>query len=561
MALKAGGLYLGIDVGTSSARAGLFDARGRMVGMGTGELQMWRDEPDRVEQSSADIWRACCAAVAAAMAEAGARPAEVRGVGFDATCSLVALDAEDRPVTVSPSGKDERNVIVWMDHRAIEQAERINQSRHEVLRYVGGTISPEMQAPKTLWLKEHLPQSWQRAAQLFDLPDFLTYRATGEPTRSLCSTVCKWTYQGHQPSASTESVGSWDESFWRHIDLGELVDEGYARIGTRIRPMGEPQGRGLTARAAQELGLAPGTAVSVSIIDAHAGGVGLLGARLSDRPEQAQAELEKRLALIGGTSSCHMAVSPQARFVPGVWGPYYSAMVPGMWLSEGGQSATGSLIDHIVFGHRASAELQARAKAAAQSPYQLLNERLEALAADEPFVAQLSAELHILPYFHGNRSPRADPTLRGMVSGLELSGTLDDLARLYLATVQAIAHGTRHIIAAMNQAGYGIETIFACGGGSKNPRFLREHADASGCEIILPAEPEAVLLGSAILGAVASGDFASIPEAMARLSAVGERIRPAGGAVARYHDAKHAVFQRMFDDYLAYREIMQSRPG
>ncbi|MBL6945359.1 MAG: FGGY-family carbohydrate kinase [Rhodospirillales bacterium] len=539
--------YLGIDVGTGSARAGVFDATGKMLGQASREITIWRPEPDFVEQSSDEIWNACCGCVAEAMQQAGILADEIKGVGFDATCSLVALDADDNPVTISPSGQDEQNVIVWMDHRAIPQAERINAGGYKVLDYVGGVISPEMETPKLLWLSEHMPETWKRAARFFDLPDFLTYRATGEDVRSLCSTVCKWTYMGHEDR--------WDADYFKAIGLGDLAEDGFARIGYNVRPMGEAIGKGLSAKAARELGLEAGTPVGVSIIDAHAGGLGLLGAAL-DGVEPDEQAMEKRLALIGGTSSCHMAVSREATFVPGVWGPYYSAMVPGLWLSEGGQSATGALIDHVIFSHARAADVQAEADGSGRTVYDVLNATLELLAAAGGFPAALTRDLHVLPYFHGNRSPRADPTLRGMVSGLRLGDTIDDLALLYLATIQAVAHGTRHIIDSMNAQGYAIDTIFACGGGTKNPVFLREHADITGCKIILPEEPEAVLLGSAILGAVASGDFGSVLAAMAAMNKAGGVIVPAGDGVARYHAAKHRVFARMYDDFMAYRDIM-----
>src|SRR5262249_37273850 len=163
----------------------------------------------------------------------------------------------------------------------------------------------------------------------------------------------------------------------------------------------------------------------------------------------------------------------------------------------------------------------------------------------------------VLPDHHGNRSPRADPTLRGMVSGLKLSDTPDALALQYLATVQAVAHGTRHIVDALRAHGYPIDTILACGAGTKNDVFFRRHADAAACRAVRPAEPEAVLLGAAILGAVASGDRASVVEAMAAMTRAGRVIAPSGGDVARFHDAKHRVFQRMHTDQIAYRELMK----
>ena len=537
--------YLGIDVGTGSARAGVFDERGARVGMGTHPIQRWQPRPDFHEQSSDDIWSACGAAVRLALKEAALAAESIRGIGFDATCSLVALDAEDRPVTVSSTGNDGQNVILWMDHRAIQQANRINATGHPALRSVGGVISPEMEIPKLLWIKENLPSTWERTARFLDLPDFLSYRASGSEARSLCTTTCKWNYRAVQ--------NAWDEEFFKLVGLSDLTGAGLRRIGEQVRPQGEKVGV-LTAKAASELGLRPGIPVAVSLIDAHAGGVGVLG--MSLRNSGHDCELEERMALICGSSSCHMAVSREEHAVPGVWGPYFSAMIPGLWLAEGGQSATGTLVDRIVYEHARGPDLRTQERSEGRTAYEILNRRIAELAKQVEFPAQLTRNVHVYPDFHGNRSPLADPTLRGMISGLTLDTSLDSLAVEYLATIQSIAQGTRSIIEKINQHGYRVRTLIACGGGTKNELFLREHADVTGCPVILPEEPEAVLLGSAMLGAVACGDQSSIESAMRAMSRPGRIIEPARGAVAAYHNAKREVYQRMLEHQRMYAELM-----
>ncbi|MBA3354908.1 MAG: hypothetical protein H0U18_02995 [Pyrinomonadaceae bacterium] len=300
-----------------------------MVATAQHPIRIFRPQEDHVEQSSRDIWSAVCASVRAALDQGEVSPKLVAGISFDATCSLVALDEKDRPVTVSLDGTPDQNIIVWMDHRAREQADEINRTNHRVLNYVGGKLSPEQEPPKLKWIKENLPETWRRAAKFFDLADYLVYESCKQDVRSLCTVVCKWTYLGHEGDG-----GSWDESFFQQIDLGDLFVNG--RAGERIRPMGTRAG-GLTAKAADELDLSEGTPVGVGIIDAHAGGIGSLG-MAAEGEEQGVEQIQRTLALIGGTSSCHMAVSPEPRFIPGVWGPYFGAMIPKMWLTEGGRA-------------------------------------------------------------------------------------------------------------------------------------------------------------------------------------------------------------------------------
>ncbi|WP_250691670.1 FGGY family carbohydrate kinase, partial [Escherichia coli] len=116
-----------------------------------------------------EIWQAVCSCIRNALTLADVCAQSVAGIGFDATCSLVVLDKNGDPLPVSPEGDAKQNIIVWMDHRATEQAERINATHHPVLNYVGGKISPEMETPKILWLKENMPEIYERAGQFFDL--------------------------------------------------------------------------------------------------------------------------------------------------------------------------------------------------------------------------------------------------------------------------------------------------------------------------------------------------------------------------------------------------------
>ncbi|XP_051263655.1 FGGY carbohydrate kinase domain-containing protein isoform X1 [Dicentrarchus labrax] len=541
--------YVGVDVGTASVRAALVSRAGLLNSTAEEPISIWEPQADHYVQSSSEIWEKCCTVVK--RVTQSVERSQVRGIGFDATCSLVVLDQSFQPVPVSQDGDRQRNVVMWMDHRAEEQAARITNTGHGVLSRVGGVMSPEMQPPKLLWLKENLKEScWKEAAHFFDLPDFLSWKATGSLTRSLCTLVCKWTYCPPE---------GWDASFWTSIGLEDLLENDFSKIGSVSCPPGSPLGDGLTQEAAADLGLDPGTAVGASLIDAHAGGLGVIGADVKgfhlpceDQP------ITSRMAMICGTSTCHMAISEQPLFVPGVWGPCLSAMVPGVWLNEGGQSATGRLIDHVMKGHAAYTQLQEQARQRSENIYSYLNSHLSSMADSRSAVDLLGSSLHVWPDFHGNRSPLADPTLKGMVTGLSLSQTLDDLALLYLATIQALALGTLHILEAMKEAGHDIRTLFLCGGLSKNSLFVQIHANATGLPVVLPDQMEAVLIGAAVLGACASQDYSSIQEAMEKMAKVGKVVQP-DNELQSFYERKYKVFLRLFAHQREYQALMNQR--
>jgi D-ribulokinase len=522
--------FIGVDVGTSSARAGVFDEKGTLLATARHPITVWHEAGNVVEQSSSEIWAACADSVRAAMAEAALPPSAIKGIGFDATCSLVVLDAAADPLTVSTSGDELRNVIVWMDHRATAEARLVNDTHDDVLRYVGGSISPEMEIPKLLWLKRHLPSTYHAAGHFFDLADYLSFRATGSTTRSMCTLACKWNFLAHERR--------WSGSYFERVGLGDLASGEYAKIGNEIVAPGTPLGAGLTKSAARDFGLLEATPVGASLIDAHAGGVGTIGGR--GKSGEA-VDVCRRLAYIMGTSACIMATTSEPRFVPGVWGPYYSGMVPGFWLNEGGQSAAGAAIDHLIRSHPAYNEAVATAHAGGMEILEFLERRIVSRTGSPGEAALLAGDIHVLPEFLGNRSPFADPDARAVAAGMGLDVDIASMERLFVAGLCGLAYGLADVVEAFRSHGVDSDLMVMGGGAGRSSLVRQIMADTTGLTVALPETQEPVLLGAAMLGAVAGNFYGSIGEAMASMSAIGWSSQPTAPGLADFHRTKRKV--------------------
>jgi FGGY-family pentulose kinase len=509
-----------VDVGTGSARAGIVDRAGNMLGRAEHPVLMHRPKTDHAEHDSEDIWRAVCHAVRGALAKAGVAKESIAGISFDATCSIVVRGKDGGQVSVSVTGDKRWDTIVWLDHRALAEADECTATGHRVLDYVGGVMSPEMASPKLMWLKRHLPESWSKAGYMFDLSDYLTSQASGSLARSQCTLTCKWTYLAHE-------TPGWQSDFFAEVGLEDILERGSlpktaSQVGSDLGP--------LTPEAAAELGLTERCRVATGVIDAYAGALGTLGGFAGD-----PAELNRHLALIAGTSSCVMAMSPVERPFRGGWGPYYGAALPGCWIAEGGQSATGALLDHVIRLHGAGGEPTAER-------HREIAERIMELRAEEGL--DLAGRLHVLPDFHGNRSPLADPHALGVISGLTLDASFDSLCRLYWRTAVGIALGVRHILDTLNAGGFVIDTLHVTGGHTKNPLLMELYADAIGCTVVEPLVDEAVLTGTAALAATGAGLYPDLASACAGMRQPGRERRPDTTAKARF-DRDYRIFLEM----------------
>ncbi|KAI4716084.1 Pentulose kinase [Aureobasidium sp. EXF-10727] len=559
--------YIGIDVGTGSARACIMNDKGDIVGLASENIGLWQPETGYYEQSTTDIWRCICNSVQRAMNQHGIDGSTIRGIGFDATCSLTVFSNDtDEPISVTGPKFDnadgnDRNVILWLDHRPVEETDKINATNHNLLRYVGGKMSIEMEMPKVLWLKNHMPKELFDRCRFYDLTDALTHIATGNDDRSFCSVVCK---QGFVPVGVDGSVKGWQEDFLKEIGLEDLCEDNFKRLGGVDGVSGKYHAAGdkigtLCEKAAADLGLPPGIAVGAGVIDAYAGWIGTVGAKVrlpngnlqsgADKNDVSQAFT--RLAAVAGTSTCHLAMSEKPVFVEGVWGPYRDVLIPDYWMAEGGQSATGELLKHVLETHPAFQQAMSVAETFNANIYDYLNEHLNEMMAkeDAPTISYLGRHFFFYGDLFGNRSPIADPNMKGSVIGLSSDRSLDGLALYYYATMEFIALQTKQIIQRMNDSGHVINSIFMSGSQCQNGILMDLMATACEMPVVIPRYVHAAVVhGAAMLGAKAAsadgeGKTEPLWDIMDRMSKPGKVVLPGRDQnEKKLLEAKYKVF-------------------
>lgn len=334
----------------------------------------------------------------------------------------------------------------------------------------------------------------------------------------------------------------------------------------------------LCEKAASELGLRPGVAIGSGVIDAYAGWIGTIGAKVdmkaewgsntsSDPTLDGKTEAFTRLAVVAGTSSCHIAMSPDPIFVPGVWGPYRDTIFPGCWMAEGGQSATGQLLKHVLETHPAFGQALASAESRKMNIFEFLNSRLTELAAERALrcVADLARYFFFYGDLFGNRSPLADSNMTGSLVGLSSDTSIESLAVHYYGTLEFIALQTKQIVETMNNSGHKISSIFMSGSQCQNDILVNLIASACNMPVVVPRYIHAAVChGAAMLGVKAAsvnseGMTVDLWEVIDAMSKPGEVSYPTEDEHERaLLAAKYRVFLDQCQRQREYRAIVDT---
>ncbi|MCK6258853.1 ribulokinase [Fictibacillus sp. KIGAM418] len=503
---------IGIDYGTESGRVLLVEAAsGEEIatnvtayrhGVMDEELPGGTAlEADWALQHPGDYFDVLRESVPAVLQQAKVSAEDVIGLGIDFTSStIMPLTEEGEPLCLQPDweGNPHSWVKLWKHHAAQSEADELTKLAEErnegFLKRYGGKASSEWMFPKILQILREAPDVFEETDLFMEAGDWVTSQLAGNMVRSsnTCGYKAFWNKEEGYPSAE----------FFSTLDmrLENILD---TKMRGPVLSIGEKAGE-LTEEMARLIGLEPGIAVAVGIIDAHAG-VPAVGAV---NPGQ--------LVMAMGTSTCHMLISDVEEPIKGVCGIVEDGIIPGCISYETGQVAVGDsfawYVDQAVPDY-----VKKEAADAGMNVHQLLEKKA---AACRPGQSGLVA----LDWWNGNRSVLVDAHLSGAIVGLTLATKPEEI---YRALLESTAFGTKKIIESFVDAGVAVDEIFAVGGlPERNHLLMQIYADVTNREIKIANSRQTTALGAAMYAAVAAGreagGYDSIFEAADKMARVKE---------------------------------------
>lgn len=495
---------IGIDVGTSSLKTLLLDEEGAVVESASESYPFDTPKPLWSEQDPAHWWKATCRSIKRVMETGNVSPEAIAGIGLTGQMhGLVLLDREDRVL---------RPCILWNDQRTAKQCADITLKvgADRVLQLTGNPVLPGFTAPKIAWVQENEPEVFAQAVRFLLPKDYVRFLLSGEHFSDVSDAS----------GTSLLDVGkrSWSDEMCQAIGLKksflpELTESPVASAK-------------VSAEAARATGLLEGTPIAAGGGDqaVQAVGSGIVG--------------EGIVSATLGTSGVVFAHSDAFRVEPNGRLHAFCHAVPHKWHLMGVMlSAAGSF---EWYKNTLGAWEEMEAKSAGMNVLKWLDQQAEKAPAG-------SEGLLFLPYLTGERTPHPDPQARGVFFGLTLRHRKPHLTR---AVLEGITYGMNDSLQLMRNLGVEISEVRASGGGAKSPFWLQMQADIYRSRVVTTNVTEGAAFGAAVLAGVASGLYADLDSAVAKV------VRKTGETKPGPHQAVYADF---YPEYRALYPALKDR--
>lgn len=474
---------LGIDVGSSSAKVGLFALDGRPIANASRSYPTAEPRPGVKEQDPELWWRAVVEGIQSVTANVP--PKEIVAVGATGHISSITF--------VDHSGKPVRPAVGFQDQRAeAEVAELYSRfSREELAGFLGIDLppAPTWPLPRLLWFKKHEPATLQDSHRLLQAKDFVNFRLTGEYSSDV---------------SSNRGIADFATSRFATELLSALDLPGH--LFPRLCSPDEAMGA-VSQSAALETGLPAGLPVAAGWNDLNAC---VLGSGATDGGDAFD---------VTGTSE-HIGVvtcgRPQSRGV--ICAPYLA----GKNLFYGVTSAGGGSLAWFA------------------ETFGLPIDELPVMAEKVPAGSEL---LYFLPYLEGERAPIWDPQAQGVFAGIRTFHTAGHFAR---AVLEGVAYGLWQVFEAVEREAKTVNSPLVISGGAARIRLWNQiKADMTGREAVATENPDAGMLGAAMLAAVAANHYENCEAAAHGMARLGERFLPEPGRTAKYREL-YAIYCELY---------------
>lgn len=487
---------IGIDFGTDSVRTIIVDtANGEMLAVSERKYELWakgmycdhlknqyrqhpQDYIDGLIYTVNDVLSQCDQNVAT----------NVVAIGFDTTGSTpVLIDEHGTPLALLPEFKDNPNAmfILWKDHTAIKEANEINELVKEweinYTKYIGGIYSAEWVWSKILQILRVDSLVRSKAFSWVEHCDWMPALVTGntlpnQMIRSRCAA-------GHKAMWHEDWNGLPSNEFLTKLDplLSGFRKRLFSETFTSDLSVGN-----LSKEWATKLGLSANVKIGAGILDAHAGAIG-------------GGVKEGSLLKIIGTSTCDIMVVPKMEFqnnlIPGICGQVNGSVLSGYIGLEAGQSAYGDLF--AWFKRILAWPLKFATNKECQ---EIENNILEKLSEEASLLPVTTDDIIATDWLNGKRTPDADQSLKGSISGLTL-GT--NTPMIYKSLVEAAAYGSKAIIDRLLENNVHITEVIAVGGVAKKSDFaMQTLSNVLNLSIKIASSDQSCAMGASMNAAV-----------------------------------------------------------
>jgi len=488
-------LILGIDVGTTNAKAILATPDGKVKAQATASYPLLTPRPGFVEQNAEDWWNGVADVSRHVMQQADAKPDQIAAIAISGQgCAATLIDSSGNPLRPS---------IIWMDARSESESEQMRQRGEDrILALNGKSPAPYNFDPKLIWLKQHEPDVIDQAMCSLTTTGYITYKLTGEPVMNVSDASI--------PFAFEQAANDWSEELIRLFDVPRKL---YPRVEHCETVIG-----GLTLEAAEAMGLKSG-------IPVIAGGEDTSSAGLSvgvTQPGQAMLSLGT-----GGSIyiSQNKPLSHPKMLI-------FAHVLKNQWFVGGTIVAFGAslawcrdLLGHTDF--EAMNNLAAQAKPGSQN-------------------------LLFLPYLSGELQPINDGNARGVFFGLSLNTGQSELIR---AVMEGTAFSMAHNILFAEEVGATLTEMRGVGGPTRSPLWCQIITDITDKPLTVLKDNPGAPLGNVFLAAAGIGLISDAGEAAVAAAEVEHIYTPNSENRERYQHL-FRIYQNLYPNLKAQYALL-----